>query len=129
MTEDHGRRDDDLRRGNEEIVRRFIAADPAGEVRRAIWAEDAVFEMPLQSRVFRGREAILARGRDARATLSESRLTDLVVYPMLDPSLFLVTHGADEVTASGERLHREYASILELRDGHVVRRIEYHRFD
>jgi len=119
--------DEDLRRRNEEIVWRFIVADAAGDERRAIWDEDAVFELPLQGKVFRGREAILARGRDSNETFRDFRYTDVIVYPMLDPNLFLVTHGSEEVLASGKTERNRYAQILELRGGKVVRRIEYHR--
>ena len=118
--------DEELRRTNEDILRRFINADPAGDERRAIWADDAVFELPLQGKIFRGREAILARGRDAKRWYREFRLKDLVVHPMLDPNLFLVRHSADEVLADGTARHAEYAHIFELRDGRIVRRIEFH---
>jgi ketosteroid isomerase-like protein len=118
---------DDLRHRNEEIVRRFIGATPASDERRAIWAEDAVFELPLQGKIFRGREAILARGRESKKTYREFRYTDVVVYPMLDPNLFLVTHGSEEVLANGVTQRNRYAQIFELRDGSVVRRIEFHR--
>ena len=119
---------DELRARNEAIVRRFLAAGSASDERRALWAEDAVFELPLQGKVFRGREAILERGRHAKQLYKDWHLTDLVVHPMLDPNLFLVTHGSEEiVVATGTAEKNSYASILELRDGQIIRRVEYHR--
>ncbi len=120
---------DEIRKRNEQILLRFIAADSAGAERRAIWADDAVFELPLQGKIFRGVEAILARGRDAKTAYREFERTDLKFYPMLDPNLFLVTHGANEVLADGRVQHNEYVHIFELGDGRVIRRIEYHLGD
>jgi ketosteroid isomerase-like protein len=121
--------DNELRRQNETILRRFTAAEGGSDERRKIWAEDAIFELPLQGLVFRGRDAILARGRDSDGKYRDSCVVDLMIYPMLDPNVFLVTHGLEETSvATGARERNQYASIFELRDGRIVRRIEYHAF-
>ena len=117
---------DELRQKNQEILDRFIHAGSASEERRAIWAEDAVFELPLQGKVFRGREAILQRGRDMNREFRRFELTDLTFLPLLDPNMFLVTHGSEEEDVNGVVRKDRFAHIFTLKDGRVVRRVEFH---
>ena len=73
---------EELRAQNIDIVTRFITAGIASDERFAIWDPNAVFYLPLQDLVFKGREAIMeryaVRDRNHWHTVKESMYAELI---------------------------------------------------
>jgi hypothetical protein len=117
-----------VRAKNLDIVRRFFVND-GWKTRRALWAEDAVFELPYEIGgpvTLTGRDAILAENDAVWATFAKHEYFDLVVDPTIDPEAFWTVVKSRTV---GKREGRErimlLVNYLRIVDGKVVHRIEF----
>lgn len=122
--------DDRVRKHNVKVLESFFSSD-YDRARRDLWHDDVVFELPFEPggrRVFKGRDELLARTKRSHDTWQEFQFKNVRVYPTLDPELFFVQHTTDGVATAAEGGHRitsEHISMLRLRDGKVIHRVEY----
>jgi ketosteroid isomerase-like protein len=122
--------DNRLREQNMKVIERFFSND-YDQARRDLWHDDVVFELPFERGgrvVFKGRNELLARTKRSHQTWKEFQFKDLRIYPALDPELFFVMHTTDGVATAAEGGHRivsEHISMIRVRDGKIIHRVEY----
>jgi ketosteroid isomerase-like protein len=125
--------DTELRKANMAVVRRYIDAINAWDfdTKRALLAEDAVFEMPFApqgfQRRFVGRENIIAFVQTIPAIIDAENLHDvrLETYNS-DPGEIIAEYRSDMVIKPhGAEYRNEYVSRFTVRDGRIARFAEY----
>jgi ketosteroid isomerase-like protein len=125
--------DSELRQANLAVVRRYIDAINAWdfETKRALLAEDAVFEMPFApegfERRFVGRDDIIAFVQTIPAIIDAENLHDvrLETYNS-DPGEIIAEYRSDMVIKPhGAEYRNEYVSRFTVRDGRIARFAEY----
>ena len=119
---------DAVRAKNLETVRRFFVND-GWKTRRALWADDAVFELPYETGgpvTLRGLDDILAENDAVWQTLARHEYFDLVIDQTLDPEVFW-TVVKSRTVGKNEGIERVMLLVNYLRvvDGKVVHRVEY----
>jgi ketosteroid isomerase-like protein len=126
--------DTDLRVSNLAVVRRYIDAINAWDfdTKRALLAEDAVFEMPYAPEGFErrivGRDNIIAFLETIPAIIDAENLHDvrLETYNS-DPGEIVAEYRSDMVIKPhGAEYRNEYVSRFSLRDGRITRFAEYY---
>jgi ketosteroid isomerase-like protein len=126
--------DSELRQANLAVVRRYIDAINAWdfETKRALLAEDAVFEMPFApegfERRFVGRDDIIAFVQTIPAIIDAENLHDvrLETYNS-DPGEIIAEYRSDMVIKpDGAEYRNEYVSRFTVRDGRISRFAEYY---
>jgi ketosteroid isomerase-like protein len=126
--------DSELRQANLAVVRRYIDAINAWdfETKRALLAEDAVFEMPFApegfERRFVGRDDIIAFVQTIPAIIDAENLHDvrLETYNS-DPGEIIAEYRSDMVIKPhGAEYRNEYVSRFTVRDGRISRFAEYY---
>jgi ketosteroid isomerase-like protein len=126
--------DTELREANMAVVRRYIDAINAWDfdTKRALLAEDAVFEMPFApqgfQRRFVGRENIIAFVQTIPAIIDAENLHDvrLETYNS-DPGEIVAEYRSDMVIKPhGAEYRNEYVSRFTVRDGRIARFAEYY---
>jgi uncharacterized protein len=125
--------DTELRKANLAVVRRYIDAINAWDfdTKRALLAEDAVFEMPFApegfQRRFVGRDDIIAFVQTIPAIIDAENLHDvrLETYNS-DPGEIIAEYRSDMVIKPhGAEYRNEYVSRFTVRDGRIERFAEY----
>lgn len=125
--------DTELRKANMAVVRRYIDAINAWDfdTKRALLAEDAVFEMPFApegfQRRFVGRDDIIAFVQTIPAIIDAENLHDvrLETYNS-DPGEIIAEYRSDMVIKPhGAEYRNEYVSRFTVRDGRIARFAEY----
>jgi ketosteroid isomerase-like protein len=126
--------DSELRQANLAVVRRYIDAINAWdfETKRALLAEDAVFEMPFApegfERRFVGRDDIIAFVQTIPAIIDAENLHDvrLETYNS-DPGEIIAEYRSDMlIKPNGAEYRNEYVSRFTVRDGRISRFAEYY---
>src|SRR5438876_9583403 len=126
--------DTDLREANVAIVRRYIDAINAWDfdTKRALLAEDAVFEMPYAPEGFErriaGRDNIIAFVETIPAIIDAENLHDvrLETYNS-DPGEIVAEYRSDMVIKPhGAEYRNEYVSRFTVRDGRITRFAEHY---
>jgi uncharacterized protein len=124
----------DLREANLAVVRRYIDAINAWDfdAKRALLAEDAVFEMPYAPDGFErrivGRDNIIAFVETIPAIIDAENLHDvhLETYNS-DPGEIVAEYKSDMVIKPhGAEYRNEYVSRFTVRDGRITRFAEYY---
>jgi len=125
--------DTELREANIAVVRRYIDAINAWDfdTKRALLAEDAVFEMPFApegfQRRFVGRDDIIAFVQTIPAIIDAENLHDvrLETYNS-DPGEIIAEYRSDMVIKPhGAEYRNEYVSRFTVREGRIARFAEY----
>ncbi len=119
--------DTDLREANVAIVRRYIDAINAWDfdTKRALLAEDAVFEMPYAPEGFErrivGRDEIIAFVETIPAIIDAENLHDVRLETLIaeyKSDMVIKPHGVP--------YRNEYVSRFTVRDGRIARFAEYY---
>jgi ketosteroid isomerase-like protein len=126
--------DTDLREANVAIVRRYIDAINAWDfdTKRALLAEDAVFEMPYAPEGFQrrivGRDEIIAFVETIPAIIDAENLHDVRLETFSsDPGEIVAEYRSDMVIKPTNAPYRnEYVSRFTVRDGRITRFAEYY---
>ncbi|MCG8440210.1 MAG: nuclear transport factor 2 family protein [Caulobacterales bacterium] len=117
----------------EQVVRDFLEGLERFDMDRvnAVWAEDAVQDMPyapdgFPSRVV-GRDDVIALYAGWPESVRDPRFTDnLVFYPMRDPEVvFAEWTGRADVVATGRRYEQRYGGLFHVEDGQIALYREY----
>jgi ketosteroid isomerase-like protein len=126
--------DTDLRASNLAVVRRYIDAINAWDfdTKRALLAEDAVFEMPYAPEGFErrivGRDNIIAFVETIPAIIDAENLHDVQLETYnSDPGEIVAEYKSDMVIKPhGAEYRNEYVSRFTVRDGQITRFAEYY---
>ena len=126
--------DTDLRASNLAVVRRYIDAINAWDfdTKRALLAEDAVFEMPYAPEGFErrivGRDNIIAFVETIPAIIDAENLHDVQLETYnSDPGEIVAEYRSDMVIKPhGAEYRNEYVSRFTVRDGQITRFAEYY---
>ena len=126
--------DTDLRASNLAVVRRYIDAINAWDfdTKRALLAEDAVFEMPYAPEGFErrivGRDNIIAFVETIPAMVDAENLHDVQLETYnSDPGEIVAEYKSDMVIKPhGVEYRNEYVSRFTVRDGQIARFAEYY---
>ena len=126
--------DSDLRASNLAVVRRYIDAINAWDfdTKRALLAEDAVFEMPYAPEGFErrivGRDNIIAFVETIPAMIDAENLHDVQLETYnSDPGEIVAEYRSDMVIKPrGAEYRNEYVSRFTVRDGQITRFAEYY---
>jgi ketosteroid isomerase-like protein len=126
--------DTDLRASNLAVVRRYIDAINAWDfdTKRALLAEDAVFEMPYAPEGFErrivGRDNIIAFVETIPAMIDAENLHDVQLETYnSDPGEIVAEYKSDMVIKPhGAEYRNEYVSRFTVRDGQITRFAEYY---
>jgi ketosteroid isomerase-like protein len=126
--------DTDLRASNLAVVRRYIDAINAWDfdTKRALLAEDAVFEMPYAPEGFErrivGRDNIIAFVETIPAMIDAENLHDVQLETYnSDPGEIVAEYRSDMVIKPhGAEYRNEYVSRFTVRDGQITRFAEYY---
>jgi uncharacterized protein len=126
--------DAELREANMAVVRRYIDAINAWDFdsKRALLAEDAVFEMPYAPEGFErriaGRDNIIAFVETIPAIIDAENLHDLRLETYnSDPGEIIAEYNSDMVIKPhGTEYRNEYVSRFTVRDGRIARFAEYY---
>ena len=126
--------DTDLRASNLAVVRRYIDAINAWDfdTKRALLAEDAVFEMPYAPEGFErrivGRDNIIAFVETIPAMIDAENLHDVQLETYnSDPGEIVAEYKSDMVIKPhGVEYRNEYVSRFTVRDGQIARFAEYY---
>jgi ketosteroid isomerase-like protein len=113
---------------NEDAVRRFFTNDFAGDERRNLWAEDALFETPFEPdgpNQIRGREAIMEESAEWADRIHDWRFYDVEVHPTVDSAVFWVTCKAESKDRNDKTWITDFVNYFRVVDGQVVHRKEY----
>lgn len=123
-----------LRERNIAIVRRYIDAINRRDVdtKRALLAEDAVFEMPYApdgfERRIAGRDSIIAFVETVPSIIDAENLHDVRIESChSDPGEIVAEYRSDTVIKPTNAEYRnEYIGRFTVRDGHITRFAEYY---
>ena len=126
--------DTDLRASNLAVVRRYIDAINAWDfdTKRALLAEDAVFEMPYAPEGFErrivGRDNIIAFVETIPTIIDTENLHDVKLETYnADPGEIVAEYRSDMVIKPhGAEYRNEYVSRFTVRDGRITRFAEYY---
>ena len=126
--------DTDLRASNLAVVRRYIDAINAWDfdTKRALLAEDAVFEMPYAPEGFErrivGRDNIIAFVETIPAMIDAENLHDVQLETYnSDPGEIVAEYKSDMVIKPTNAPYRnEYVSRFTVRDGRITRFAEHY---
>jgi ketosteroid isomerase-like protein len=126
--------DTDLRASNLAVVRRYIDAINAWDfdTKRALLAEDAVFEMPYAPEGFErrivGRDNIIAFVETIPTIIDAENLHDVKLETYnADPGEIVAEYRSDMVIKPhGAEYRNEYVSRFTVRDGQITRFAEYY---
>jgi hypothetical protein len=126
--------DTELREANMAVVRRYIDAINAWDfdTKRALLAEDALFEMPYAPEGFErrivGRDNIIAFVETIPAIIDAENLHDLRLETYnSDPGEIVAEYRSDMVIKPhGAEYRNEYVSRFTVRDGQITRFAEYY---
>jgi len=122
-----------VRRQARQAVMNFLTGLEDKDMDRvnAVWAEDAVQEMPYAPEGFprrvAGREALIRHYAGWPANSGRARFTEgIVFHPTLDPSVvFVEYHGVSEIRFTGRIYDQRYGGLFHVEDGRITLFREY----
>ncbi|MEB3358517.1 MAG: nuclear transport factor 2 family protein [Synechococcales bacterium] len=121
------------RQQTEQAVRDFLTSLETKDMEAfaAVWAEDAVQDMPYAPEGFprrvEGRDNLIQHYGAWPEVSGEANFTDeLVFYPMQDPTMvFAEWHGVVEIIPTGRIYDQRYGGLFQVVDGKIVLFREY----